>query len=173
LDQDLSIETVIMPTRQLHYYIYSASDIHSDSIVLEVFQYSDQYMEHEIPLLYVSRNCENAARMLEESTKYQEETHRIGRMERLTDYFFQIQKQRLSSLEPINSGAKWSTFKRVVEAYNLGDIGVCSYLGDYLNEKGLYLLDKVHSTKGTQNIEKLKLPGNEKFVADLINRINQ
>ena len=162
-----------MSTRQLHYFVYNASDIHPDAIALEIYRYSEEYLEDRIPLLYVFRNIGNAARMLEEVTLYQEEVHRIRRMERLSDYFFQVQRTRLVSLEPIDHDRKWGTFRRIVEAYNLGEVGGCSFLSDYIDEKGSYLLEKVYGTKGKHDIGRMKLPGEEKFLAELINRYNQ
>jgi len=162
-----------MPTRQFHYYIYDPSDIHPDSIVLEIHEYQERYREQSLPLIYICRNCENVARMLEEAIIYQEEAHRVKSMERLSDYFFQVQRTRLVSLEPITSPRKWQTFTKIVEAYNLGETGECSSLNDYLESKGSAMLEAVHGQKGMQNMDDLTLPGGEKFVADLINRYNQ
>ena len=162
-----------MPTRHFHYFVFDESDIHADSIVLEIRDFEDQYREYTVPLLYLCRKCEDAAEMFEEVTKYQEEAHQVRGMEKFSSYFFQVQRTRLVSLEPINTGRKWKTFRKIVEAYNLGEVGDCSFLSDYLNENGPDMLEAAHGEKEKSGIGKLKLPGNEKFVAELINSYNQ
>jgi hypothetical protein len=140
---------------------------------MELLEYEESYREHGIPLLYLARNCENAARMMEEATIYQEEVNRVKKMERVSDYFFQVQRTRLVSLEPIDSPRKWETFRRIVNEYNLGVTGDCGSLNDYIDEKGRWMMETVYGEKGTAETGKLQLPGNEKFVAELINRFNQ
>jgi len=162
-----------MPTRQQHYFIYDASDIHPESIVFEILSYDDHFRECPIPLLYLCRDSGEAARMLEEAAVYQEEALKVKGMERISDYFFQVQRTRLVSLEPIDANRKWETFSKVVEAYNLGKVGGCSHLGGYIEKNGLRLIETVYGKNGMENSENLVLPGNEKSVAELINRYNQ
>ena len=162
-----------MPMRQGHYYIYDPQDVHGESIVVEILGYGDRYREHAVPLLYLCRNCEDVAQTMEEITLYQEKAHGVKKMERVSEYFFQVQRLRLVSLEPLNSARKWGTFSRIVEAYNLGETGECCMLDDYLERKGPTMLETVRGAKGLGDIGKLRLPENGKLVADLINRYNQ
>jgi hypothetical protein len=162
-----------MPTRQGHYYLYDASDIHPDSIAVEMFDREECFREEDNPVLYVCGSCGDAARMMEEATICQEEASRVKKMERATDYFFQVQRTRLISLEPVDSARKWKTFKKIVEAYNLGETGDCCFLSDYISDKGTSILETVYGEKGAGGTGKLKLPGNEQYVAELINRYNK
>jgi hypothetical protein len=162
-----------MATRNRHYFIYDPSDILADSIAFEILGYDDHFRECPIPLLYLSRDLGEAACMLEEAAVYQEEAYKVKDMERISDYYFQVQRTRLVSLEPIDAQRKWATFMKIVEGYNLGEVGCCSRLAAYLDENGLRLLETVQSEKVGRDRDKLRLPGNEEFIADLVNRYNQ
>ena len=162
-----------MPTREQHYFIYDASDIFPDSVVFEILSYDDYFRETPVPLLYLCRNLEEGARMLEEAAIYQEETFKIRSMERITDFFFQVQRTRLISLEPLDADRKWETFRKVVEGYNLGKVGGCGRLSAYLMSDGLKLMETVHGKEKPESTMIPSVPGGEKAVAELINRYNQ
>jgi len=162
-----------MPTRQEHYYLYHSSDIHPDSIVIEILDYADCYREDTLPVLYLCRDCGDAARMMEEVTIYQEEAGNVKKMERVSDFFFQVQRTRLVSLEPVDSTRKWGTFRKIIEAYNLGETGDCCYLSDYIDRKGGSMQEAAFGEGGKGGIGVPGLPGNEQRMAELINRYNR
>ena len=162
-----------MATREQHYFIYDASDIFPDSVVFEILSYDDHFRENPVPLLYLCRDLEEGARMLEEAAVYQEETFKVRSMERITDFFFQVQRTRLVSLEPLDVDRKWETLRKVVEAYNLGEVGGCTRLSVYLMSDGLRLMETVQGKKQPENTAIPTLPGGEKAIAELINHYNQ
>jgi hypothetical protein len=162
-----------MPSREQHYFLYEASEIFSDSIAFEILNRDDYYREVPVPLLYLCRDLGEGARMLEEIVVYREESCKIGKMERTSDFFFQVQRTRLVSLDPLEAERKWKTFRKVVEAYNLGEVGHCARLSDYLEDHGYRMAEALHGGKVPDNFRVPVLPGGEKAAAELVNGYNQ
>jgi hypothetical protein len=162
-----------MPTREGRFFVYDGSDIHNDSIVIEILDYTASYREDNLPILYLCRDCGDAARMMEELAIHREEADRVKRMERASDFFFQVQRTRLVSLEPVDTNRKWRTFTKIIEAYNLGETGDCCFLDDYIKNKGRLMLETVYDEGSEGREDRLGDSGNEQRLAELVNRYNK
>lgn len=162
-----------MAIREQHYFIFDAGDIRPDALAFEILSFEDHFRDCPFPLIYLSAGLDEISRMLEEVVQYREDSLGIKDMERTSQYYLQVQRTRLVSLDPMDSERKWGVFRRVVEGYNLGDVGCCSHLGDFLELNGARLLETVSPGRGEESGDSLSLPGNEKEVARIINSYNR
>ena len=162
-----------MAIRQQHYFIYEAADIRPEAIAFEILGFEDHFRKTPSPLLYLSPDLAGTSRMLEEVVLYRENSLNIKDMERTSEYYFQVQNTRLISLDPIDSERKWDVFRKIVEGYNLGDVGYCFYLGDFLDQNGSRFMEVIRGGQDSRGKDILSLPGNEKNIARFINNYNR
>jgi len=162
-----------MAIRQQYYLVYEGADIDKSALAFEILGFEDHFRTPPFPLIYLSPNLDEAARILEEIVLFREVELKIGGMERTSEFYFQVQRTRLVNLDPLDSERKWGVFRRVVEGYNLGDVGCCSFLGDFLDQNLPRLIEGAYAGRGTQTMGGFSLPGDEKSIADLINAYNR